>query len=234
MRTLLMLGFWSVMTPLAALVGIPWTLLTRKADLMYRIAMWIARTGVRLGGVQVEVVGREKLDPAQTYIFMSNHVSNLDPPLLVPLLPRRTSVLVKKELFRTPFLGPAMRLASLVEVDRSNRDAAIASVRTAATVLREKGLDMTVFPEGTRSRDGRLLPFKKGPFYLALETGVPIVPITILGTYELWPKTKWFSRTGRATVVFHTPINPAEFPDRDALMNEVQACIASGLPEERR
>ena len=233
MRTLLTIAFWTVMTPLGALIGIPWTLLTGNADFLYRIAMWIVRVGMRLTGIRIEIVGREKLDPAAAYIFMSNHVSNLDPPLLVPVLPRRTSVLVKKELFRIPILGTAMRIASLVPVDRSNRDAAIASVRTAGEVVRG-GLNMTVFPEGTRSRDGRMLPFKKGPFYLALETGCPIVHVTLLGTDEILPKGNFFLRQGTATVIFHEPVRPADYPERDALMAAVRERIASALPEKRR
>src|SRR3954471_7523701 len=101
---------------------------------MYDRAMWAALTGVKLVGVKVNVIGRDRL-PAGTYIFMCNHVSNLDPPILVPLLPGRTSVLVKKELFRIPILARAMRMASFVSVDRRNRDAAISSVERAKDVM---------------------------------------------------------------------------------------------------
>lgn len=234
MRALLMLGFWAVMTPLAALVAVPWTLASGSAGFMYRIAMWIVRAGLRLAGVRIETAGRETLDPSRTYLFMSNHVSNLDPPLLIPLIPRRTSVLVKKELFRIPVLGRCMRLASLVEVDRTDRDAAVASVRSAAEVMRRQGLNMTVFPEGTRSRDGRLLPFKKGPFHLAQEVGAPVVPVTILGSELLWPKGQGLPRPGTTKVIFHEPVDPSRFSDRDALIAEVRCRVASALPPERR
>ena len=126
-----------------------------------------------------------------------------------------------------------MRLASLVPVDRSNRDAAIASLRAAADVL-AKGIPMTIFVEGTRSFDGRLLPFKKGPFYLAMESGAPVVPVTIVGTHYLLPKRRFSLRPGAATVVFHPPIHPRQFTDRDALMSAVHASIASALPAEYR
>jgi 1-acyl-sn-glycerol-3-phosphate acyltransferase len=197
------------------------------------MAMWTARAAAWLAGARVETVGLDRLDLSRNYIFMANHVSNADPPLLVPALPRRTSVLVKKELFRVPLLGRAMRMARLVAIDRANKEAAIASVRRAGEVL-HSGLDMTVFPEGTRSRDGRLLPFKKGPFYMAIETGVPIVPVTILGTLEILPKGRFTIRPGTATFVFHPAVEPTAFADRDALVAAVREQIASALPQERR
>src|ERR1700741_4849413 len=138
-----MLGFWTLTLPFAALIGFPWTFLTRDITLLYRMCMWGAWTGVKLAGVKVETVGLEKIDPKRTYLFMSNHASNLDPPILLPLIPRRTSVLVKKELFRYPLLGRAMRLGSLVPVDRDNREAGIAAVRAAAEVVRQ-GINMTI------------------------------------------------------------------------------------------
>ncbi len=230
-----MLGWWFVATPITALLTLPPALLTGKSDFLYRASMWVVRVGMRLAGVRVEILGRDRLSPSQTYIFMANHVSNLDPPLLVPLVPKRTSVLVKKELFRVPILGFAMRVAHLVPVDRRNRDAAVASVREAAEVM-NSGLDMTIYPEGTRSPDGRLLPFKKGPFYLAMDTGCPIVPVTIVGTEEIWPKGKYLLQPERAVakLIFHDPVWPKDFADRDALMAAVRDAIASALPEERR
>ena len=116
-RTIVMLAFWSVMLPLAALVCFPWTFVTGNVNFLYRVAMWGAWTGVRLAGVQVQTVGLDRLDPNRTYIFMSNHASNIDPPILIPLIPRRTSVMAKKELFSYPILGKAMRLGSLVPVE---------------------------------------------------------------------------------------------------------------------
>jgi 1-acyl-sn-glycerol-3-phosphate acyltransferase len=235
MRTLLTLAWWTVMTPITGLLTLPYALLTGNSNFLYVMGMWVVRVGVRLSGVRVQLIGRERLHPKQTYIFMSNHVSNLDPPLLIPLLPNRTSVLVKKELFRIPILGFAMRVAHLVPVDRRDRDSAIASMRTAADVIRS-GLSMTVFPEGTRSLDGRLLPLKKGPFYLAMESGCPIVPVTLLGTHEILPKGKMLISPERADakIVFHDPISPRDFQDRDALIAAVRDSITSALPEDRR
>ncbi len=232
-RALLMISFWAITMPFAALVGFPWTFLFGDVSLLYRMVTWGARNGVWLTGVRVEVLGREQIDPSQTFIFMSNHASNLDPPLLVPELPVRTSVMVKKGLFRIPILGTTMKLGSLVPVDRSNRDAGISAVRAAVEVVKA-GISMTIFVEGKRSTDGKLLPFKKGPFYLAEECGVPIVPVTIVGTHGAMPKGKFAVQPGKVKVIFHPPIPPAEFADREALMARVWSLINGALPEPYR
>ena len=160
-RTVFMLTFWGLSLLIVGPPLLIYTFLTRDIQPMYRVGTSLAYLGVRLAGVKVEVQGLDAL-PRRNYIFMSNHVSNLDPPVYIPRIPGRCSVLVKKELFRLPILGTAMRMAELVPVDRSNLEAAIESIRAAAEVLRH-GLNMVIFPEGTRSVDGRLLPFKKGP-----------------------------------------------------------------------
>jgi 1-acyl-sn-glycerol-3-phosphate acyltransferase len=232
-RTVLMLIFWALALPMAALLGFPWTYLTNDITFLYRTCMWGAWTGVRVAGVRVQTVGLDKIDPARTYIFMSNHISNLDPPITLPLIPKRTSVMVKKELFSYPLLGNVMRIGSLVPVDRGNRDAGISAVREAVKVIRQ-GVNMTIYIEGKRSFDGRLLPFKKGPFYLAEECQVPVVPITITGTEEVMPKARFAIQPGTVTVRFHDPIEPKDFGDRDHLMAKVRAIIDSGLPEELR
>jgi 1-acyl-sn-glycerol-3-phosphate acyltransferase len=129
-------------------------------------------------------------------------------------------------VFRIPVLATAMRMGQLVPVDRTDRESAINSLKKGQEVL-ASGVNMTLFPEGTRSRTGELLPFKKGPFYMALEAGVPIVPMTILGTRAIWPKGRMAIKPGTATVVFHSPIDPKTFSDREALMDAVRASIAS-------
>ena len=226
-----MLGFWTAALPVAALLGFPWTFLTGRVDFLYRMAMWGAWTGVRLAGVRVETVGLERIDPSRNYIYMCNHVSNLDPPIIIPLIPKRTSVMVKKELFKYPLLGKAMRLGSLVPVDRGNRDAGIAAVREASAVLRQR-INMTIFIEGKRSFDGKLLPFKKGPFYLAVETGVAVVPITIAGTHYVMPKRRFAIKKGVVKVIFHDVIEPKDFGSREELMAKVRDVINSGLDPE--
>jgi 1-acyl-sn-glycerol-3-phosphate acyltransferase len=230
-RTIAMLTFWGLAAPVAALIGFPWTFISGDISLLYSMFMWGAWNGVGLAGVRVETIGLDQLDAAGTYIFMSNHVSNLDPPILIPLIPRRTSVMVKKELFSYPILGKAMRMGSLVPVDRGNRDAGIEAVKAAKKVVGQ-GLNMTIYVEGKRSFDGKLLPFKKGPFYLAMECGVPVVPVTIAGTHYAMPKKRFAIRPGTVKVIFHEPIEPKDFGSRECLMEKVRAAIDSGLPEQ--
>ena len=112
-RTVAMLVFWAMAAPIAAIIGFPWSFIRGNVNLLYRMFMIGAWNGVRLTGVRVKTIGLDNLDPARTYIFMSNHVSNLDPPITIPLIPKRTSVMVKKELFKFPILGRAMRMGSL-------------------------------------------------------------------------------------------------------------------------
>jgi len=232
-RTLLALVYLLVTVPVAALIVFPWTFITGKINFLYRVGMGLAYSAARLAGARVKLVGLDKIDLSGTYIFMSNHVSNLDPPILCPLIPGRTSILAKKEIWRIPILGKALDLAEIVPVERENRDAAIQSIRRAGEVMRHH-INMTLFPEGTRSRDGRLLPFKKGPFHLAAEAGFPIVPITILGTYEMMPKGSMIVRPGTATLVFHPPVDPKQYSSREELMQAVRDVINGALPGERQ
>jgi len=230
-RTILMLGFWAVLLPIAALTCFPWVLITGDIRPLYRVGMWGARTGVRLAGIRVRIVGLEQLDARRTYVFMSNHVSNIDPPVLLPRIPGRTSVMAKQELFNVPILGKAMRMASLVPVNRGDRDAGVSAVRNATQVVKQ-GIHMTIFVEGHRSFDGKLLPFKKGPFYLAEECHVPVVPVTISGSHFVMPKGRFAMKGGTVRLIFHQPIEPEEFGTREALMEKVRAAISTGLPPE--
>lgn len=232
-RTVLALLYLLVTVPIAALIAFPWTFITGKITFLYRLGMGLAYSAARISGARVKIVGLDKIDQSRTYIFMSNHVSNIDPPILCPLIPRRTSILAKREIWAIPILGKALDLAEIVPVEREKRDAAIQSIRRAGEVM-QHGINVTLFPEGTRSHDGRLLPFKKGPFHLAASTGFPIVPITILGTYEMMPKGSMIVRPGTATLVFHPPMDPKQYASREELTQAVRDVINSALPAERQ
>ena len=214
----------------AGLVGIPWALLTGDIGPLYRWSMHILRAGVKLSRIRVQVAVREHI-PARPCIFMANHVSNLDPPILLPLFPFRTSFFIKRSLLRIPFVGYGMRLAGFIPVDRGGRlESARESVLAASKVL-ASGVNISTFPEGTRSRNGVLLPFKKGPFYLAMESGVPVVPVSIWGSEHMMTKGSLRIRPGTAYVTFHRALFPEQFATREQLSGAVRAEIITGLPE---
>lgn len=190
----------------AALICVPVTLLSGDASLMYVWGMGITRLGLRWVGIRPKLSGLEHIDRSRQYLFLSNHVSNLDPVMLLPEIPVKIAVFIKRPLMRIPILGYCMRLSSFIPVDRTGDiEGARASIRRAAEVL-ASGLSVVSFVEGTRSKDGHLLPFKKGPFYLAMETKVPIIPVSIHGTEKMMPKGRMSIRRRAANLVFHAPI----------------------------
>ncbi len=232
--TFKLLAVYLTFGPIAGILGIPYTLMVGDISLLYRAAMWIVQTGLRAGGIQVQVTGREHVPVGQSCIYMCNHVSNLDPPVVITNLPGRVSVLLKKELMSIPILGTAMRLANFVPVERgSRRDAAKASVEAAAEALRS-GLSILVFPEGTRSVDGRLASFKKGPFFLAEQTGAPIVPIAISGTERMMGKGTMWITPGVARVQMLPAIDTKAYATREELMAAVHGALAEALPDEMK
>jgi 1-acyl-sn-glycerol-3-phosphate acyltransferase len=224
----ILFSFYAIASVIAALISFPHALITGDASLIYRMGTWIAATGLRLAGIHVSIRGLENL-PAGSCIFMSNHVSNLDPCVIIPPIPRRVSILVKKSLMKVPLLGTAMRLAKFVPIDREQRASAISSIQAARRVL-DSGLSLAIFAEGTRSSDGHLLPFKKGPFYLAYEGGVPVVPISVHGTETMMRKGSARIFPSTAYVMYHSPLDPANYSDREGLMAAVRESIASALP----
>lgn len=192
-----------------------------------------------LAGGQSSLGGLRGLD-GRTYVVMSNHQSHYDVPVLYYVLGGRMRMVAKKELFAVPLFGRAMRDAGMIEVDRGNRQRALASLAVAKAQL-AGGTHIWIAPEGTRSESGELLPFKKGGFVLALDMEAPILPVTIKGTRDVLPSHGMFSRKGiEVHVTIHAPIETSPFlarsgtktedkAARDALMNEVRLAIASAL-----
>ncbi len=232
--SLLLLATIVVLGTPAAVVFIPWAAITGDPTPLYRAATVIMRIGYWLIGIRVIAEGLEHVPARTACIFMANHVSNLDPPALLPRIPGRTSAFLKRSLMKIPVLGYGFKLGEFVPVDRDGRvESAQESIAIARKVL-EKGLHITTFVEGTRSPDGRLLPFKKGPFYLAKETGAPCIPVSIFGTETMMAKGSLRIKPGTAHILFHAPIYPNDYATREELLETVRTAIASGLPEWMR
>ncbi|MEP6569992.1 MAG: lysophospholipid acyltransferase family protein [Acidobacteriota bacterium] len=174
--------------------------LTGRHELVYPWALFGARNWLRLSGVKVDVSGGERLDPTQTYVFISNHRSYLDTATLFVHTGRRLGLLAKKELLNVPILGVGMGFVNIMAIDRTNTERARATVEAATDRIRS-GRSFGVFAEGTRARPGEFLPFKKGAFYMAAQAGVPIVPVAIKNTDYLMGKGTGEARRGTIEMV---------------------------------
>jgi 1-acyl-sn-glycerol-3-phosphate acyltransferase len=216
----------------AALVGIPWSALRKDFRTMYRWGMGIMALGPKAAGIRVRLEGLKNIEPGTQYIFLSNHVSNLDPIVLLPSIPGMTSAFLKRELMRIPLFGTALRMGKFVPVSRDNsREQAEQSVAAAVDAVRS-GLHITIFPEGTRSADGHLLPLKKGAFFLAEATGAPIIPVIINGTREMMPRGTLRIKPGEARVKFLAPIRPEGADSREELMERVRSAMEAEIERQ--
>lgn len=200
-----------------------------------KIYDWAARSWarriLRAAGARVRVEGLENIDLEEPQIFASNHVSWFDVWALAAILPKRYRFVAKKELERIPIFGPAWKAAGHISIDRGDRASAIQTLDEAGRRLRRDNSSVVIFPEGTRSRTGELLPFKKGAFMLALRTGVDIVPVAVLGTRHIMPADAWRVRSGPIIVRFGEPIRTADYTEarRDELIAEVRRRIETML-----
>ncbi len=217
-----------------AILFIPWCWLTGNVLPLYKGTRFMLSSSCWMAGVRFHTTGLENVPSDRACIFMSNHVSNLDPPALISLIPGRTSAFMKRSLMNLPILGTGFRQGEFIAVDRSGDAAAAKGSVAAAQQVLAKGVHITIFVEGTRSPDGRMLPFKKGPFYLAMNAGALCVPVSINGTEKMLGKGSLRIHPGTAQVIFHPPIDPSDFATRDELMQAVRTAIASGLPEWMR
>jgi len=186
-------------------------------------ARWFGRRVVELLDVDLVATGADRVPLGRAYVYMSNHQSHLDIPMLYATLPSPTiRMLGKKELFQIPVWGKGLRAAEFIEVDRSNHARAVQSIERAAQLIRD-GVSIYLAPEGTRSRDGRIGPLKKGGFHLAKDTGTPIVPVAIRGTIDILPRgTRSMHAGKRVEVTIGEPI-AVDDRDLDGLMAEVSA-----------
>jgi 1-acyl-sn-glycerol-3-phosphate acyltransferase len=192
----------------------------------YKLAHLWGKTLIRISGVTVETKGKENVPPNRPLIFMANHQSNFDILVLLAYIPVHFYWISKKEVFYVPLLGTAMKRAGYISVDRHNREKAIQSLDEAAQIIKN-GKSVMTFPEGTRSRDGKIRPFKKGPFYLALQSRVPIIPVSIIGSRAILPRRSLRMHPGKITIIIDKPIDTADYSleNRDELMSKVYEVI---------
>jgi 1-acyl-sn-glycerol-3-phosphate acyltransferase len=197
-----------------------------------RLNVW-SKTLLDQARITLQISGREQVVAGTSYVVMSNHQSHYDIPVMFQALGLRVRMIAKTELFRIPVMGRAMLDSGFVELDRSNRRRAVESMRVAKRRILQDGLSIWIAPEGTRSRDGRTGEFKTGGFYLALDAGVPILPVTIDGTIDVLRSGDTVVHKGRTVrVKIHPPIDVREFTRQRMrqLMDQVRSSIDAGLP----
>lgn len=195
-------------------------------DPLFRYGRWIALVLQRIVGVRLEVSGLEHAQGNGPRVFMANHVSLIDGPLAVLAIPEFSRVIMKRSIFSIPVAGPAMRYTGFVPVDRKKAHGGIESIEEASAIMKKRGYSFLIFPEGTRSRDGRLQRFKRGGFVLALSASAPIVPMTIRGSFELMPRNARVCRPGTVRIEFHEPI-PIDGHTHENMMELIDKVKAS-------
>lgn len=182
-------------------------------------------------GIRLDVSGKHRVDRKRPSIFMANHLSFLDGPLLFLVIPQSVRVILKKEIFRIPVIGWAMKFVGFVPVDRKGAKSGRRSIEQATRLIKTRGYSYLIFPEGTRSRDGNMLPFRRGAFFLAIKSEAPVVPITVEGTFNLMPKGSPFAKRGTVKVIFHdaVPVGGLAEKEMPGLMERVRVQIRSGF-----
>jgi len=219
---------WTVLaTAFFSFLAILASLLDKSGQAPHLVARVWGRSLLFAARVKVTVENPANIDPTRSYIYMSNHQSNFDIPVLLAYLPVQFRWLAKVELFRIPVFGFAMQRAGYISIDRSDRKAAILSLKRAAGIIRG-GVSVLIFPEGTRSRDGNIRPFKSGGFILAIDSGVPIVPVIVHGTFPIMPKDRLRIRPGRVTLEIQKPVETTQYSRKQKadLMEKVRQIIA--------
>ena len=233
LRSILLIAFAAVWTAIGVACALISLIFDPSAKAFHSIvARCWARVLLRVSGVRVEVEGLDNFDPNGSYLFMSNHQSHYDVLVVAGFLPAQVRFIAKKELFKIPGFGRALRKGGHIRIDRDNLEEAFASYDRAAEKICQ-GTSIFVCAEGTRSADGTVGPFKKGGFVLAVKAGVPIVPITMSGGRRILPKQKLVFSKGTMRMVVDKPIDTRSYTleNKDELMARVREVIISNLTE---
>jgi 1-acyl-sn-glycerol-3-phosphate acyltransferase len=234
LRTLFIAVFLSLYILILGPPLLLYTLVTRHVDPLYWAGVRGVMFFVRAVGVKVRVEGLGNI-PAGVCLFAANHTSSADAPAVVGAIPRRIAVLLKESLFKWPIVGQAFTLAHFIPVNRRDRDSAIASVEKAAQAM-QAGQSFLIYPEGTRSPDGRLQDFKKGASALAIKAGVPIVPVVCSGAQRVMAKHSMVIHREEIVVEFLEAIDASKYAweERDVLNQRLHDAMAAGLPPGQR
>lgn len=211
-----------------------YSLITKDVDPLYWAGVKGVMFFVNCVGVRVHVRGTERI-PQGACIFAANHTSSADAPAVVGAIPRRIAILLKRSLFEWPIAGQAFHLAHFIPVDRFDRESAIESLEQATQALRD-GQSFLIYPEGTRSPDGRLQELKKGTAVMAIRSSVPVVPVACSGAHRVMEKRKLKINPGDILVEFLDPIDPTRYSleQKDELLREIHDRLAAGLPPDQR
>lgn len=233
-RTVLIGALLSLYTLIVGPPLLVYTFVTRNPGPLYWAGVKGVAFLVRLFGVKVRVAGRERI-PEGVCLFVANHTSSADAPAVVGAIPRRIAILLKESLFRFPIIGQAFRMAHFIPVNRRDRESAIASVEQATEAMKA-GQSFLVYPEGTRSPDGRLQPFKKGAAVMAIKAGVPVVPVACSGAHRIMEKRSMVMHPGEILVEFLEPIDARLYTmdRRDELNSLMHWTTANGLPDDQK
>ena len=232
MHTLVIYCWIIIATIVLGFLAIVVSFFSKNGNSVHRIAQLWGRSILWVGGIWTQTTGFNNDLNDRSFIFMSNHQSNFDIPVLYSALPVQFRWLAKAELFRIPIFGSSMKGAGYISIDRSNRKSAFYSLAKAVEAIRN-GTSVMIFPEGTRSRDGKLLPYKKGGFVMAVDAGVPIVPVVITGTHAIMPKGRLLIRRQCVRVHIGRPIETESFTrkSKDDLMVKVQSAMQEMISE---
>lgn len=203
-------------------------LIDRTGDSFYQLAAWWGRLSARLFGITVEVIGSENYSSEQNYLVISNHAGMADIPLILGNIKVNLRFLAKEELGRIPVFGWSLKQAGYVMIKRGQNREALKSLLAASNVL-ISGRSVHIFPEGTRSFDGKLLPFKRGAFLVAQKGGAPVLPVTIIGSHLITPKKSLKINKGKIRIIIAPPIPPSQFSDVEKLKNTCSGTIAGNL-----
>ncbi len=234
LRTAVAVPTFFVFTLLLAGAVVIVSFINRNSPLIDTLIRFWSRLFLTTAPLSMEVRGRKHVDPSRQYVFVANHLSNFDIPVMFRAIPVPIRYLAKKEIYKIPIVAQAMNRIGIIKTDRQAGGASHALINRGVAAAKARGHSLIIFPEGTRSKDGKFGTFKKGAFRIAIANELPVVPITIQGTWAVWPPDAKMFFPGHATVIIHEAIETRgmDLKQIDELRDRCHAAIAAPLPAE--